>query len=98
MSTLQAWLIVGIPALAVTAGLFAGRSVVRSTFGYLALALTFLFFLVYVDSPVSAGAIGVVFFMLVALGRGGDDVESEAPGHGVPVRMDDPNVDDPRHV
>lgn len=98
MNTLQAWLIVGIPAVAITAGLFAGRSVVRSTFGYLALALTFLFFLIYVDSPVSAGVIGVGFFLLVALGRGGDDVESEAPGHGVPTRVDDPNVDDARRI
>lgn len=98
MNTLQAWLIVGIPALAVTAGLFAGRSIVRSTFGYLALALIFLFFLVYVDSAVSAGAIGVVFFLLVALGRGGDDVESEAPGQGVPFRVDDPEVDEPRRI
>lgn len=98
MNTLQAWLVVGVPALAITAGLFAGRSVVRSTFGYLALALTFLFFLVYVDSPVSAGVIGVAFFLLVALGRGGDDVESGAVGHDVPFRVDDPNVDDPRRI
>lgn len=98
MNTVQAWLVVGIPALAITAGLFAGRSVVRSTFGYLALALTFLFFLVYVDSPVSAGVIGVGFFLLVALGRGGDDVESEVVGHDVPVRVDDPEVDDPRRI
>lgn len=98
MNTLQAWLVVGVPALALTAGLFSGRSLVRSTFGYLVLALTFLFFLVFVDSPVSAGAIGVVFFLLVALGRGGEDVEEGAVGHDVPVRVDDPNVDDPRRI
>lgn len=98
MSTLQAWLVVGVPALAIIAGLFAGRSIVRSTFGYLALALTFLFFLIYVDSPVSAGVVGVVFFLLVALGRGEDLVESEDVGHGVAFRVDDPNVDDPRRI
>lgn len=98
MNTLQAWLVVGVPALAITAGLFAGRSVVRSTFGYLMLAATFLFFLVVVDSTVSAGAIGVAFFLLVALGRGEDDVERQTIGHDVPVRVGDPDIDDPRTI
>ena len=98
MNTVQAWLVVGVPALAITAGLFAGRSLVRSTFGYLGLTATFLFFLIVVDSPASAAAIGVVFFLLVALGRGEDQVEEGSVGHDVPVRVGDPNVDDPRRI
>lgn len=98
MSTLQAWLVVGIPALAIIGGLFAGRSPIRASFGYLLLALLFLFFLLVPASQVSAGAIGVVALLLVAAGRGEDDVEARTPGHGVPMRVDDPEVDDVRRI
>ncbi len=98
MNTLQAWLVVGVPALALTAGLFAGRSQVRAAFGYLVLAVTFVFFLVVPDSPLSAGSIGAIAFLLVAAGRGDAQVENEPYGQEVPVRVDDPAVEDPTRV
>lgn len=96
MNTLQAWLTVGIPALALAAGLFAGRSVVRSAFGYLVLALALVFFLLVPRSPVSAGVIGTVAFLLVASGRGEIDVETSSYGHDVPERVGDPEIPEPR--
>lgn len=98
VNTLQAWLAVGAPALALAAGLFAGRSVVRSAVGYLVLVLTLLFFLVVPRSPVSAGVVGSIAFLLVASGRGETEVETRPYGHDVPERVDDPNIPEPRRV
>jgi hypothetical protein len=99
VNTLQAWLIVGVPALVFIAGAFAGRSPVRAAAGYLLLAATFVFFLVVPRDPVSAGAIGAIGFFLVALGRGTTEVEAEEEDYRkVPFRVDDPNVDEPRRV
>ncbi len=98
MNTLQAWLVVGVPALALAAGLFAGRSQVRASFGYLVLAATFVFFLVVPDSPLSAGVVGAIAFLLVAAGRGDAQVESESYGQEVPLRVDDPEIDEPQRV
>lgn len=97
MNTLQGWLIVGVPATVLVAGLFSTRHPVRAPFGYLVLALLFLFFLVVVHSPVSAAVVGVATFVLVAMGRGDPRTEEEAP-HEVPLRVDDPNIDDPERV
>lgn len=97
MSTLQAWLVVGIPGLALTAGLFAGRSVIRARVGYGVLALTFVFFLL-VNSSVSAALIGAAGFLLVAAGRGQTDIESEPYGHEVPARVGDPDREDSRRL
>jgi hypothetical protein len=98
VNTVQAWLVVGIPALAVAAGLFAGRSPVRSAFGYLVLATTFVFFLLVPSSPVSAGVIGTIAFLLVASGRGDPQVESEPYDHDVPFRVGDPEIEEPRRI
>lgn len=100
MSTLQAWIIVGAPVLALAAALFAGRSPLRAAFGYLVLVVGFAFFLLGADDPVSAAIIGTVGFLLVAAGRGQADVESAEDElyQVVPFREDDPNVDEPRHV
>lgn len=80
MTTLQAWLIVGVPALVVVAALFTGRSAVRALFGYAALAATLVFFLVVPGDPLSAAAIGLVAFLLVATGRG-TGVDDQFPEH-----------------
>jgi len=71
VSPLQAWLVVGLPALAIVAGMFARRSPTMSAIGYLVLAATFVFFLTYVDDTISAASLGTVAFLLVASGRGG---------------------------
>lgn len=93
MTTLQAWIVVGVPGLALAAGLFAGRSSVRSAFGYLVLTLLFIFFLLVPRSPVSAASVGTIAFLLVAAGRGQAEVELQ-----VPMRVGDPEVEEPRHL
>ena len=98
MNTAQAWLIVGVPALAITAAMFIGRSLIRSAAGYLILAVTFVFFLIVVEDMVSAGAIGAVGFLLVARGRGSEQVELEDEHEEVPMRVGDPEVAETRHV
>lgn len=98
MTTLQSWLLVGIPGLALAAGLFAGRSPLRSWFGYLALTAVFVFFLLVPRSPLSAGFVGTIEFLLVAAGRGDPRVEREEPLQGVPMRVDDPVVDRPERA
>lgn len=98
MDTLQGWIIVGIPLSVLAAGLFAVRNTLRASFGYLVLALLFLFFLVVVRSQVSAAIIGVVTFLLVAGGRGDPATEEAEDPHAVPFRVDDPNIDEPERV
>ncbi|MDP8961002.1 MAG: hypothetical protein M3N32_05220 [Actinomycetota bacterium] len=98
MTTLQAWIVIGVPGLALAAGLFTGRSPARSAFGYLALTILFAFFLLVPRSAVSAASVGTIAFLLVAAGRGQGDVEAEPYGHEVPMRVDDPNVEEPRRV
>ncbi|MBW3618885.1 MAG: hypothetical protein KY461_01460 [Actinobacteria bacterium] len=80
MTTLQAWLIVGVPALVVVAALFTGRSAVRAMFGYLALAATLVFFVVVPGDPISAAVIGLAAVFLVATGRG-TGVDDDFPEH-----------------
>lgn len=96
MTTLQAWIVVGVPGLALAAGLFAGRSPARSAFGYLVLTLLFAFFLLVPRSGVSAAGVGTVAFLLVAAGRGQANVEMQ--GHEIPMRVDDPDVEEPRRI
>ncbi len=74
MSILQAWLIVGIPALVLAAALFYGRSRVRTRLGYLVLLVAFAV-LTPVD-PASGAVVGGVVALLYAAGRGGE-AESE---------------------
>lgn len=99
MNTLQAWIIVGVPALTFAAGAFAGRSTLRAAVGYLVLAATFVFFLLVPRDPVSAGVVGTIGFLLIAVGRGTTVVEAEEDDYRkVPFRVGDPNVDEPRRV
>lgn len=70
MNVLQAWLIVGVPALALVAGLFAGRSELRALVGYVVLAATLVFFLLATGDVISGAAIGLIGMFLVAAGRG----------------------------
>lgn len=70
MNALQAWLIVGVPALLLAGGLFAGRSALRALFGYVVLAATLVFFLLVPGDAYSAATIGLVGMLLVAAGRG----------------------------
>ncbi|MFN2556927.1 MAG: hypothetical protein ABR592_08655 [Nitriliruptorales bacterium] len=96
MTTLQAWIVLGVPGLVLVAGLFAGRSPARSAFGYLVLTLLFAFFLLVPRSGVSAASIGTIAFLLVAAGRG--QAGAEVQDHEVPMRVDDPEVEEPRRV
>lgn len=70
MNLLQGWLIVGVPALLLLAGLLTGRSKVRAWIGYGALLVTVLVFALVVGDVVSSAAIGLIGFVLVASGRG----------------------------
>ena len=70
MDLLQTWLIVGVPGLIVTAGLFTGRSRLRSWLGYVALVALVATFLLVPGDAVSAAAVGLIGFLLVATGRG----------------------------
>ncbi len=79
MNVLQAWLIVGVPSLIVVAALFVGRSATRALFGYLVLAGALIFFLAVPEDTISAAAIGLIGFFLVATGRGTE--QDDAPEH-----------------
>ena len=98
MTSLQAWLVVGIPALAATAAMFAGRSSVRAGVGYLILALTLVFFLLVPEDVISASVIGAIGFLLIAVGRGSASEEEQGDHHGVPERVGDPRIPDPGTV
>jgi hypothetical protein len=74
VSILQAWLIVGIPAMVLAGGLFYGRSRLRTRLGYLVLLVAFAV-LTPVD-PASGAVLGGVVALLYAAGRGGE-AESE---------------------
>lgn len=70
MTTLQIWLIVGLPGLVVVAALFSGRSPVRSLLGYLVLAAILVTFVAVTGDVFSSAAVGLIGFVLVATGRG----------------------------
>lgn len=70
MDLLQTWLLVGVPGLLVTAALFNGRSRIRSWFGYVVLLALLATFLLVPGDPLSAAAVGLITFSLVATGRG----------------------------
>jgi hypothetical protein len=75
VTALQAWLIVGIPAVVLAGALFYGRSRLRTALGYLVLFGAAALML-FVDRA-SAGFFGVLAALLYAWGRGGS-AESEA--------------------
>ncbi len=79
MNSLQAWLIVGVPSLIMLAALFVGRSATRAMVGYLVLAATVIFFIAVPGDTISAAAVGLIGFFLVATGRGTD--ADDAPEH-----------------
>lgn len=70
MNVLQAWLLAGIPGLAVVAALFVGRSMVRAWIGYLALAGLVVLFVTTPGGGISAAFLGALAVVLVATGRG----------------------------
>lgn len=70
VTTLQIWLIVGLPGLVIVAALFSGRSTVRSLLGYVALAALLVTFVVVTGDIYSSAAVGLIGFFLVATGRG----------------------------
>lgn len=93
MTTLQAWLVVGIPTLVLGLALFMGRSRVQAVAGYVVLAGGFAGMAAADRS--SAAVFGGLLALLYAAGRGGsaehegehaDEIgippETEDPGHG----------------
>ncbi|MFP5309074.1 MAG: hypothetical protein ACLGIR_05790 [Actinomycetes bacterium] len=80
MTTLQTWLIVGIPALLTVLCLFVGRSQVRAWIGYAVIAATVVTFVTVPGDGLSAGAFGLVAALLVANGRG-THTDAEHPEH-----------------
>lgn len=70
MSLLQAWLVIGVPGLALGLGLFMVRSPARAMAGYVVLIATFAG-MALVDRT-SAAVLGGLLALLYAAGRGGD--------------------------
>ena len=70
MDPLQLWLVVGVPGLLASAGLFVGRSRVRAWIGYVVLVAMVGAFAVVPGGAFSAAAIGLIVVVLVATGRG----------------------------
>ena len=70
MSVLQVWLVIALPALVVAAGLFYGRSRLRSALGYVVLLIAFG--AVLTVDPGSAAVLGGLIALLYAAGRGGE--------------------------
>lgn len=70
MNLLQAWLIVGVPALVVAGALFVGRSRWRTALGYVVLVATALVLGAVSRDPFSPAIVGFVGVLLVAGGRG----------------------------
>jgi hypothetical protein len=75
VNAVQAWLLVGIPALILACALFYGRSRLRTRLGYVALLGAFAA-LTAVDRA-SGAVVGGVIALLYAAGRGGQ-METEA--------------------
>lgn len=83
MNVLQAWLIVGVPSLALALGLFAGRAKLRAWFGYGVLAALVLFFILVPGDVLSAALVGLVAVGFLAVGRGtGKDDEYQEHHQG----------------
>lgn len=85
MSLLQAWLIIGVPGLALGLAMFLMRSPVRALVGYLAVLAAFVG-MAFVDRP-SAAIFGALLALLYAAGRGGE-MERE-PREGDEVGLPD---------
>jgi uncharacterized membrane protein len=72
---LQAWLLIGIPALVLAIGLYIARTPVRSMLAFLVLAGAFVA-LAFIDR-VSAAVFGALLALLYAAGRGGSGERAE---------------------
>jgi mannose/fructose/N-acetylgalactosamine-specific phosphotransferase system component IIC len=69
VTLLHAWLLFGIPALALGAAMFVGRSPWRSLVGYLALGIGFATMTVF--DRASGAVFGALLALVYAAGRGG---------------------------
>ena len=76
MSVAQAWLVAGVPALAIGLLMFVGRSPLRALFGYVFLAAGFAV-MTSVDRA-SGAAFGGLLALLYATGRGGSMEQGQA--------------------
>ena len=83
MTTLQAWMLIGLPSLALAGAMFVNHSPFRSLIGYVALLAGFGG-LAYYDR-VSAVVLGGVVALFYAAGRGGsvERVDTRANERGV---------------
>jgi hypothetical protein len=90
VSVLQAWLVLGVPALVLGLALFLGRSRVLSWLGYAVLAAGFGG-LAAVHRP-SAAVFGGLLALLYGAGRGGaaEAAEQGFDATGVPPETEDP--------
>jgi hypothetical protein len=91
LSVLQAWLVIGVPALVLGLALFLGRSRPLAWLGYAALAIGFGG-LATVHRP-SAAVFGGVLALLYGAGRGGAAESAAEPSVdrvGVPAVAEDP--------
>lgn len=79
MGALQAWLVIGIPALVLTTGLFLKRTPVFGTLAFLVLAAGFG--AMAMADRASAAVLGALLALLYAAGRGGS---RERPADGQP--------------
>ena len=70
MDVLQAWVIVGVPGLALALGLFSGQSQKRAWFGFGVLTALVVFFVTVPGDVISASALGILLVAFVATGRG----------------------------
>lgn len=75
VDVVQAWLLVGVPGLIVTAALLAGRDQLRAVLGYAVLAVLTGTFVTIEGGGVSGGLIGLLAVGLVATGRGTNEVD-----------------------
>lgn len=84
MTPVQAWLVIGVPALVLGVALFVRRSPVRSALGYLVLFGAFAGLAAY-HRP-SAALFGGLIALLYAAGRGGrmERVDVREDEEGVP--------------
>lgn len=79
MSLLQAWLMIGVPGLALGLALFVVRSPGRALAGYVVLLATFAGMALV--GRTSAAVVGGLLALLYAAGRGGD-LEREGRDEG----------------
>lgn len=85
MTTLQVWMLIGIPTLMLAAAMFVRRSPWRSYVGYAALLIGFAGTAAY--SRISAAIFGGLTALLYAAGRGGT-IERQS------LRRDEEGVED----